>query len=137
MDLLTPLHTAEAAAWGRQLASAVQTAASVELALGHLPQALVLSRRALDLWTELPGDEWASHRAFALRPFAEVRAQAGVELDEALRQVDEAIAAHTALLASHPDKPYQQEIDVSQAVRTLVLEALIRRRSAQDGGIEH
>ena len=137
MDLLTPLHTAEAAAWGRQLASATQEAADVERDLGHWPQALELSRRALDLWTELPGERWASHRAFAMRTFADVRAKAGVELDEALERVDEAIAGHTALLATQPGKPYRHEIDESQLVRTEVLEAMIRRRSASDGGIEH
>ena len=139
MDLLTPLHTAEAAAWGRQLASATQEAADVERDLGHWPQALELSRRALDLASHALAVVAVSatiERA-TIRTFADVRAKAGVELDEALERVDEAIAGHTALLATQPGKQYRHEIDESQLVRTKVLEAMIRRRSASDGGIEH
>jgi len=126
IGLLTPLHAAPGSGWGRQLASAVQSAASVERDLEHWPEALDLSRRALELWTELPGDRWASYLAYALRSFAHVRAKAGVELDEALLRVDESIGAYAALAAAQPDKPFGHQVEVSQLVRTMVLDAMAR-----------
>jgi tetratricopeptide (TPR) repeat protein len=131
-ELLTPLHAADRAVWGRQLASAVVVAAGVERDLEHWPQALELSRRALQLWTELPDERWAPYKAFAMRTFAQVRAGAGAELDEALRQADASIAVYTALLATTPDETYRHEVDVSQLVRTMVLEASARRRADTD-----
>ena len=137
MSLLAPFHAAQSGLWGRQLAAAALAAAGVERDLGRWPQALELSRRALDLWMELPGERSAAHRAFAMRTFAHVRASAGVELDEALRWVDEAITVQTALLAASPGQPHQHEVDVSQLVRTMVLDAMTRQRSPADGGTGH
>jgi tetratricopeptide (TPR) repeat protein len=131
-ELLTPLHAADGAVWGRQLASAVVVAATVERDLGHWPQALELSRRALHLWTELPGERWAPYKAYAMRTFAHVRAGARAELDEALQQADASIAAYTAVLATTNDERYRQEIDVSQLARTMVLEAIAQPHTGAD-----
>ena len=126
IDLMAPLYAGQPSVWGRQLASSTLSAANVARDLERWPEALALSRRALELWSEVAGERWASQRAFAGSLFAHVRAKAGVELDEALRQVDEAVVANAALLAAEPGPKYQLQLDAVHHVRSMVVEAMRR-----------
>jgi tetratricopeptide (TPR) repeat protein len=82
-----------------------------------LDEALRTSRRAVEL--RPAGDP---DRPRALRTFALARANAGVELDEADKALDDAMAAHMAALTATPSEEHLAETYATELVQARLLQ---------------
>jgi tetratricopeptide (TPR) repeat protein len=86
-----------------------------------LDEGLEISRRAVELRRATVDGAADLDLARALRTFALVRANAGVELNEAVRAVDEAAAVHMAALAAAPDQEQLAETYATELAQARVL----------------
>jgi len=108
------------ALWQALRAGTVQSMAGALGDAGDLDQALAASRQALDLRRGLPTVE-DTEMARTLRMFAHVRAEAGVELDEALSALNDAQARHMNAISKSPDMATVNEIYTTELVMARVL----------------
>ena len=86
-----------------------------------LDEGMAVSRRAVALRRATAEGAADLDLARALRTFALVRANAGVELDEALRAADDAAAVHMAALAAEPGREQLAETYATELARSRVL----------------
>ena len=84
-----------------------------------LDEAVHTSRRAVEL--RRAGDPADPDLARTLRTFALVRANVGVELDEAERACSDALALHMAALAASPDKEQLAETYATELAQAQLL----------------
>jgi tetratricopeptide (TPR) repeat protein len=108
------------ALWQGLRAGAVQSMAGALGEAGNLEQALAASRQALDLRRGLPAVE-DTEMARTLRMFAHVRAEAGVELDEAMSALNDAQARLMNAISRSPDLATIDEIYPTEIVMARVL----------------
>jgi tetratricopeptide (TPR) repeat protein len=91
-----------------------------------LEEALGVSRRAVELRRAAHTGSADPELARSLRGFALVRAIAGVELDEAGKALDEAMAGHLAALTATPDEEH-----LAEAYATEIAQAQLLARRGQ------
>lgn len=87
-----------------------------------LAEALGTSRRAVELHRAGGGGPGDPGLARALRTFALVRADAGVELDEAGKALDDALAVHMAALTATPDEEHLAETYATELAQARLLQ---------------
>lgn len=118
-DLMSELVAEDEATWGPSLAAVLEKLAGAFAETGRLPEALAVSRRAVEL-REAAGAE--HDLAVALRVFAHMRAAAGTELREAFAAVVRAMDLQLAFAARLPDPTrYKDQIYLTQQVQALVV----------------
>ncbi|BEL06273.1 hypothetical protein Q0Z83_044640 [Actinoplanes sichuanensis] len=106
--------------WQSLRAGTVQSLAGALGDAGDLSQALVASRQAVDLRRGLPTVE-DTEMARTLRMFAHVRAEAGVELDEAMSAANDAQTRLMNAISRSPDMATVEEIYTTELVMARVL----------------
>lgn len=109
--------------WRPFLAGSLQSLAAALTASGQSDRALTVSREAVELRRHGPPD---ADQAKAMRMFALVRVGLGVELEEALLVLGDAMAAHLSVLNRTPDEAYLPEIYLTELAQSQVLERLGR-----------
>jgi tetratricopeptide (TPR) repeat protein len=111
---------ARRAVWQSLRAGTVQSLAGALGEAGDLAQALAASRQALDLRRGLPAVD-DTELARTLRMFAHVRAEAGVELDEALTALNDAQTRLMNAISRSPDMATINEVYTTELVMARVL----------------
>lgn len=130
--LFTELRDAHGLQWNREVAGTTQSLATIYAEHKDWTTALRLSRVALDLCADDTPAMTPHQRAVSMRLFAQLRARAGTELDEALAQAENAIDLHRAVLDDDPQTVYVREVYIAELIQAEVLRAMGRNEEAAE-----